>query len=335
MFMKRVTFILKRLKHMQWKNLWSTAQKVSRKTKKPTIFICIDILFCGFKYGAGYMDYFEFEFFLLNKKERKTYLTTTLNNKIIAKYNDKKYFNVFSDKILFNNTFKNFIHRDYLDLQKASFSDFELFVKNKKSFIAKVVDSCGGKGIDIYKVSDFLNLNDLFLLLKEKRQFLLEELIQQEETMNSLYGGSINSLRVITFLKMNGEVEIMNIILRIGNGGVVDNFSSGGMYTFISDDGKILLPAIDEEGNIFEAHPITNTKIVGFQIPKFDQVILYVKKLAKVEQHVRYVGWDIAITKKSVDVIEGNEYSGVFQMKPSLSKTKEGLLSKYRKYMDI
>lgn len=333
--MKRLSFILKRLKRMQWKNFWSTAKKISEKTKIPPVFICADILFCGVKYGAGYMDYFEFEFYLLKGKERKTYLTATLNNKIIAKYNDKKYFNIFSDKILFNKTFQKYIHRDYLDLQTASLLDFKKFVKNKKNFIAKIIDSCGGKGIEVYNISDFSNLKDLFALLKEKKQFLLEELIQQEETMNLLYGGSINSLRVITFLDDSNEVQIMNIVLRIGNGGVVDNFSSGGMYTFVSMDGKILIPAIDEAGNIYEVHPLTKTPIVDFQIPEFDQVIKYVKKLAKVEPHVRYVGWDIAVTSEGVDVIEGNEYSGVFQMKPSLSKTKEGLLPKYRKYMDI
>ena len=50
---------------------------------------------------------------------------------------------------------------------------------------------------------------------------------------------------------------------------------------------------------------------------------------------VRYVGWDIAITKKGLVVLEGNQYPGVFQPKPSISGKKEGILPEYRKYMDI
>ena len=43
----------------------------------------------------------------------------------------------------------------------------------------------------------------------------------------------------------------------------------------------------------------------------------------------------IAIGENGPVLIEGNEYSGVFQMKPSLSGKKEGLLKKYRAHMDI
>lgn len=332
--MKKIKYLLVRFKSMQWKELRKIVKTISKKTNKNSLLIYLDIFYCILKYGTGYMDYFEFEFYLLNKEERKTYLTSTLNNQIIAKYNDKNYMHIFSDKIEFCNVFKKYINRDFLDLKTSSFEQFKKFIKGKEKIIAKVVDSCGGKGISIYKVSEYKE-EDLYNLLKENKQYLLEELIIQNKKMNQLYDGSINSLRIISFLKDDGEVEIMNIVLRIGNGGVVDNFSSGGMYTFLSMEGKILIPAIDEEGKIYKKHPISKEDIVGFQVPNFDEVIKYVKKLAKVEPNIRYVGWDIAVTDKGVDVIEGNEYSGVFQMKPSLSDKKEGLLPKYRKHMDI
>ena len=45
--------------------------------------------------------------------------------------------------------------------------------------------------------------------------------------------------------------------------------------------------------------------------------------------------WDIVITEKSILVIEGNEYPGIFQVKPSISGIKKGDLPKYKKYMKL
>lgn len=335
MYMKKAKYILKRLKSFRWQNWFKIVGVIAKKTKKLRIVIFIDTVYCMLKYGAGYMDYFEFEFYLLNKEERKTYLTSSINNQIIAKYNDKSDMAVFHDKLLFNERFKKYLKRDYLDLSKSSLEEFNKFIHNKTKIVAKVVDDCGGKGVGVYALDDYSDTETLYNTLKENKQYLLEDYIEQNTEMNKLYSGSINSLRIITFLSDSGEVIIMNIVLRIGNGGVVDNFSSGGMYTFVSDTGKVLVPAIDEKGHIYKKHPISNTLIEGFTIPNFNEVISYVKSLAKVVPSVRYVGWDIALTKNGVDVIEGNEYSGVFQIKPSLSKDHIGLLPKYKKYMDL
>jgi len=333
--MKKIKYILKRIKNMNWKMMIQIAKKISIKVKKPTLWILIDMIFCASKYGAGYMDYFEFEFYLLTKEERKTFLTSAINNQIIATYNDKKYFDKFSDKVQFNEIFQTYLQHNFIDLQNVDFEKFRTFCKDKKKIVGKVVDSCGGKGIDFYDVANSKKLKETYSELLNKKQFLVEEAIVQHPKMNELYSGSVNTLRIISFLTDDQEVVILNIILRIGNGGVVDNFSSGGMYTFVSQDGQILLPAIDEQGNIYERHPITNTKLVGYQIPEFEKVKNLVKILGKIVPEVRYVGWDIAVGPTGPILIEGNEFSGVFQMKPSLSGKKEGLLPKYKKYMDI
>lgn len=333
--MKKVKYIVKRLKSFRCKSWFITVNEIAKKTKRSRIIVFFDTVFCMIKYGAGYMDYFEFEFYLLTNAERKTYLTSTINNQIIAKYNNKQYMPIFHDKLLFNEKFKKYLHRDYMNLKVATQKDFIAFVSNKDKIVAKVTDDCGGKGVDIYNMGDYEDKKDLYNKLIANKQFLLEECIAQNSTMAKLYANSINSLRIITFVADDGEVIIMNVVLRIGNGGVVDNFSSGGMYTFVSDTGKVLVPAIDEKGNIYKVHPISKERIVDFEIPNFNEVIKYVKKLAKVVPEVRYVGWDIALTNNGVDVIEGNEYSGVFQIKPSLSKEHIGLLPKYKKYMDL
>ena len=200
--------------------------------------------------------------------------------------------------------------------------------------MVKPLNECGGNGVQIISIDKKSDLEKIFNSLIRNKQFLVEDYIYQCKPMNLLYNKSVNTLRILTFYK-NKKVYILKSILKIGNGGSVDNFSSGGMYTFVDENGKVYVPAIDEEGNVFEVHPISKKKIVGFEIPKYKEVVDFVKELGLVVPKVRYVGWDIAITDDGPVVVEGNNFSGIFQVKPSISGIKTGDLPNYRKYMDI
>ena len=334
MYMKRLKYIFKKLKTLNYKNMIYVADKVSKKTGKFRFFVILDIINCALIYGSGYMDYFEFEFYLLNKRERSTYITSNINNNIIKKYNNPKYNYIFDDKSVFNNTFKEFLKREYTNLKNLKYEDFVNFVKCKDKIVVKPLNECGGKGVKIISIDKKSDLEKIFNSLIRNKQFLVEDYINQCKQMSLLYNKSVNTLRILTFYK-NKKVYILKSILKIGNGGIVDNFSSGGMYTFVDENGKVYVPAIDEDGNVFEVHPLSKKKIVGFEIPKYKEVIDFVKKLGMVVPEVRYVGWDIAITDNGPVVVEGNNFSGIFQVKPSISGIKTGDLPNYRKYMNI
>ena len=336
----KIKYVLKKLKNMRYKELFNKAEEIGKKVNKSKYSILFDMAKCALKYGSGYMDYFEFEFYLLNDEERSTYLTGRINNEIIKKYNNKEYWHLFSDKTEFNKLFKEYLGREYLDLRTSTFKEFKEFISNKDKIIAKPIDACGGKGIDVIeidktKLKNEYNVLKIYNKIMKNEQFLVEEYIIQNSKLNELYNGSVNSLRILTFLDDNGEVHIMNSILKIGNSGNVDNFSSGGMYTFVNDEGVVYVPAIDEKGNIYSKHPVSKENILGFHIPNYKYVLPFVTHLAKIVPEVRYIGWDIVITEKSILVIEGNEYPGIFQVKPSISGIKRGDLPKYKKYMKL
>ena len=81
---------------------------------------------CSNKYGTGFYDYQEFEFYNLNKNERKTYLTRVKNNAIVNKYNDKEYFYLFDNKYEFNKIFEKFLKRDWLYIND-NYEEFVIF----------------------------------------------------------------------------------------------------------------------------------------------------------------------------------------------------------------
>lgn len=336
----KIKYVLKKLKNMRFKEYFNKAEEIGSKVNKSKFNILFDMAKCALKYGSGYMDYFEFEFYLLNDEERSTYLTGRYNNEIIKKYNKKEYWHILSDKVEFNNKFRNYLGRDFIDLKTASFKDFKEFISNKDKIIVKPVNSCGGKGIEVIsldkdKLKNEYNILKIYNKIVKNEQFLVEEYIVQNKELSRLYDKSVNSLRVLTFLDDKGKVHIMNTILKIGNNGDVDNFSSGGMYTFVNEQGQVYVPAIDEKGNIFSKHPISKENILGFNVPNYDLVLPFVTELAKMVPEVRYIGWDIVLTEDGILVIEGNEFPGIFQVKPSISGIRTGDLPKYRKYMKI
>ena len=332
--MKKIKYLFNLIKNMDFKNMFKITKSVSKKAKKPFIVILFDIIYCGIKYQAGYYDYQEFEFYLLNKEERKTYLTRGKNNNLVKMFNNKDYWYLLQDKLEFNNKFKKYLKREYLDLRKSDINDFKEFVKNKDYVIAKELDNCGGKGIDKIKIVK-KDIEKIYNDLINNKQYLVEEVLKQNKKIDELYSGSVNTLRLFTYFD-GKDAYVLNSIFKIGNNGFVDNFSSGGMYTFTDKKGKIIVPAIDQADNKLEYHPSTKTKIVGFEIPNYDKAVKAVTNASKEIPEVKYIGWDVAILDKDVAIIEGNEFPGVFQIKPSFSTSKPiGVIPEYEKVMKI
>ena len=151
--------------------------------------------------------------------------------------------------------------------------------------------------------------------------------------MSKLNSTSVNTLRIVTYFD-GKKTHILNIVLKIGNGGITDNFSSGSMYTFIKN-GKIIVPAIDRDDNVFKVHPISHINLIGYTIPNYEKAIEMVSECAKIVPEMKYVGWDVAITKNGASLIEGNCYPGIYQIKPSFVDEKCGLVNIYEDAMKI
>ena len=332
--MGKIKYLFKRIIQMDYKNMLNIAKKISKKTHKSYILIVLDMIKCGFKYQAGYYDYQEFEFYNLDSKQRKTYLTRGKNNEIIKRFNDKSKFHIIDNKNEFYTNFKEFIKRDWILIDGNNFDDFNNFLKLNKEVIVKPADGEGGKGVEKIKYKSEEDNRYLYKKLIDNNQNIVEQCIVQHEDLNKLYNNSVNSMRMFTFYK-DGKSYFLQAILKIGNGGVVDNFSSGGMYTYVNEEGYVYVEAIDREDNIYYEHPISKSKIVGFKVPMFNEAVELVKKAAKVVPEIGYIGWDVAISENGPIIIEGNCFPGVFQVKPSLDKNKVGLIPKYNEIMQI
>lgn len=321
--MKKTIFLLKSIKLSSLKTLFEVTKKVKQQSNKK--LVVFDILKCSFKYGAAFYDYLEFEFYLLNDSQRKTYLTSGKNNQIIKTFNDKNYWHILDNKNEFNDYFQKYLKRDYLNPHFTK-EQLSRFLIGKSKIIAKPIDGVGGEGIKIINSDD--NIYEKF------NNYLLEEIIVQDPKLAELYDKSVNSIRMFTFFD-GQEAYLLQSVLKIGNGLHVDNFSSYGMYAFLNDSGVVITPAIDKKDNIYGIHPYSKKQILNFQVPQFEQAKQLILQAAKELPNIQYIGWDVAISTKGPCIIEGNSYPGIFQIKPRFSKDKIGILPKYEEIMKI
>ena len=61
--MSKVTYLMKRIGKMNFGNMFKTIDMVHEKNHKFKPFIFFDVVWCGLKYQAGYVDYYQFEMY--------------------------------------------------------------------------------------------------------------------------------------------------------------------------------------------------------------------------------------------------------------------------------
>ena len=304
--MANPVYIVKRLFNMNYKGFFGRIDSVSRKANKSKIGTFCDMVWCGIRYGAGYMDYDVIGFYKLSTEQRKTMLTRGLNNKFVKELNKKEYWHIFNNKNEFNETFAKFITRDWIYPISARKEETLSWIEKHPIFFAKPNDGQCGKGIEKIVTSEWKK-DELYNHLVSSQLELLEEPIQQHEDMNRLNSSSVNTVRMVTVMNENSDVTILATFSRIGNVKVVDNFNSGGMTAKVNrDTGVIEEEAVNKLGEVFEKHPITGTTIKGFQIPCWEEARKLVVEAAKLSPNVRYVGWDVAMTVNGPTLVEGN-----------------------------
>ena len=332
---RRLGYLARRARFVDPANVWRIATAAKPLTRKPRLVIVGDMLWSSIRHETAFQDYLDWDFVTLTRAERRTYMTHPKSNHLVYTLNDPAVRPVFADKIRFNTLFADYVGRDWIDLRTTDVAGLREFVTRYGRVMVKVPDSLSGHGIAKRDAASVADWGAFRAELLEAGQFLVEEFIEQHAVMASLCPTSVNSLRMITYLDRGadagaGRVHLLASVLKIGNGGDIDNFSGGGMYTMVDDAGVALYPAFDGTGQTYAVHPLTGTPIVGFQVPEFPAVLEMLDRASRLEPAVPYVGWDIAITPTGPVIIEGNPNSGVFQAKPSVSGVRTGLLPKYR-----
>ena len=112
--MSKTTYFFKRLVRIDTQRFKATFRELQQTTGKHPAGLALDLLICGIRYNAGYMDYKIARMDRLNHAQRRTVITRGISNEIVARMNDKAYWHFFDDKCQFNEVFAKWVQRDWL-----------------------------------------------------------------------------------------------------------------------------------------------------------------------------------------------------------------------------
>ncbi len=336
--MSRFQYFRKRLMKMDWKAMWKTTGLLKKRSGKSRIWLMTDMLKCGIRYNAGYIDYKIAQMYRLNDEQRKTVITRGISNDIVRRMNPKEYWHTFDDKAEFNEFFREWIPRKWIRINENTTPD-EVFslCRNFSQLIGKPLEGSSGVGIQKYTENDWNEGPEAFLeRLRKDGIGILEEIVVQHPKMASLCPTSVNTCRIATLLG-DKQQGIVYAFLRIGNGKVMDNVDCGGMASRINlETGKLQTVGADKQGNTFIKHPMTDTSIIGFQIPFWEEAKKMCMEAAMKVPQMRFIAWDVAITENGPTFIEGNSFpSHAIPQFAAHYPDGIGILPEFEKFIDL
>lgn len=268
----------------------------------------LDMLFCYLVLGYFPETYASIGFQNLSFKKRLTFVPPYENILFATSLNHECNLDILHNKNKTYEFLKDLYGREQIIIRSdEDFAAFSEFISIHKKFFYKPIDgTCGvNSGLaDSAKIEIFPFFKDLI----KTGTYVIEELIVQCDELASFHPSSVNTIRAAVFKSKNGT-EILYGCLRCGQGdNVVDNGAAGGIFIpFNINTGRLNKIGFDEIGKKYLAHPDSNISFEDFQIPRFDEIKSLCVKITEKFPGLKYVGWDIAISKDKLIVVEGNE----------------------------
>lgn len=151
----------------------------------------------------------------------------------------------------------------------------------------------------IYEGTEELCLD--YLETKYGNDFIMQEFLEQHESISHFCSTSVNTLRLTLYRSVKtDECVVPSAIMRIGNeGSVVDNAHAGGCYVGIDvNTGKLKNVVLDQYGR--KRSTFNNIDFnVQQQIPEelWNKVVAFAKSVGKNVSHHRLLALDLMIDK--------------------------------------
>ncbi len=188
----------------------------------------------------------------------------------------------------------------------------EKILKYDIAFIKSAQYSMGGHGISVI-ISQESSTDEVKNIIKKYVcDIVVQKKLVQSKVMSLINDSSVNTIRLMTFLRKDGSVKICSVSVRMGMvGSYVDNASSGGITCGVRADGRLNCIAYAANGKSYSFHPTSGIKFDQIKIPNFEKVKEIVSEKAQKMPKFRLISWDIAIDENDeLILIETNLFVG-------------------------
>jgi len=293
------------------------------------IYYLLDMIWCNLRYGAmDDRDYMRFKFYEKNGYARNQFFTKRRYFRLIKSF-DWETFNNLINKDYVNEHYSEFINRQWIKVTDDTDDEtIRRFISRVPEVIVKPLSSEQGHGI--FKVNNE-KVDKINSFIKTRKGiYLLEECLENHSLIQEINPSSLNTMRVYTMVDTKGDIHILNTFLRVGgNGSDVDNWGSGGVGYHVNEEGIVDGYGIDKQFGIHLYHPSTNKKMIGFEVPNYNQLIRFCKDIIEKNTKAIFCGLDIAITPNGFALVEIN-FPGGHDLLQCAGKGFYPIIKKYR-----
>ncbi len=267
------------------------------------------MLYARFAYLFSYQEFFLLHFLRLSDKGRRSFVGDIERGAVLFAAKDSESEEKINDKAGAAETFGALYARDTFLLEgKKDLSGFKAFLSAHPKCIVKPTLGQMGIGIRVINAGEpgFDPEGIIPELLKEGSA-IVEELVIQCDEMAAFHPASVNTVRLATYCKGDSVTDLFSFF-RMGRGGsVVDNAGSGGIFASVDvETGIVFTSGCTENGKRFLIHPDSGKQIIGFQIPRWNELLEVAHGAARKVSRQHYMGWDFALTDDGWVMIEGN-----------------------------
>jgi len=285
----------------------------------------------------------------VNGEFHKNYIPLDIfKTKISPRLNQKVQWPALLDKNLTYNLFKNFKQpkrvvqniNGFYYVNDSAVKEEEaikaIYNHSKMLIIKPSLESGRGKMVNAFTVdgtiTSYKNMSIKSLLKLYKKDFIVQEFLEQSRAMSSLNPSSLNTLRVMSYLNTEGA-HILSTTVRMGGiGSYTDNYSTGGILCGVKDNGKLKPIGYTKKGEIVDKS-FTGVKLDEFIIPNYNKIVCMVKSMHVKVPYFKIISWDIALNHNDLPVmVEYNTYNQGLEIQipngPLLGEFTDEILAK-------
>ena len=253
----------------------------------------------------------QFEFYKISEKERSEFITRSemraLSLKLRMMFPEYDHIELlrFKEKFLARYSDLGYCHRRWLYMPDATYEQFTDLVSSTNC-IAKPHDGSLGMGVKIIKKQEGPQLRAIYEELV-RDAMVVEEYLNGFAAIQAFHPSSLNTIRFITFGYKDKTIPF-GALIRMGVGNmVVDNTHAGGIFAHVNiNTGVIESEAVTTDGLHVAYHPDTKLPLIGFQIPKWDEITEFCLSAARQTKNI-ITGWDVVIKDDGqLEFVEAN-----------------------------
>lgn len=156
--------------------------------------------------------------------------------------------------------------------------------------------TCGGNGVTVFSLprdKDFFQR-----ILSKSVGVIVQKKIIQHSDLAVFHPASVNTVRMLTYMRENGEVVVLSAALRMGVGKMkVDNNCSGGCSCGICKDGTLRSIGYSNEGNQIEKHP-DGVAFKNLRIPCYEKMVSTAKEVHNLFPMFAVLAYDFSVNEQ-------------------------------------